>query len=128
MTTKRQSLIKESMESATLETQQMDNREQDVYFDGVDVDPECAQEEIALMELSAVMPTTTMEALPKELRNGAKVRFSHGHGKVAKVFTAPFFLDKKHHKASKEQPIYLVKHDKGGKHSLHKASALRLVG
>lgn len=127
MATKRQALIRESMESAALETQQMDVAEQDEYFDGIDVEPEAAQQEIAVLELSAAMPTTSMEALPKELRGGSKVRFSHGHGKIAKVYTAPFFLDKKHHKASKEQPIYLVKHDKGGKHSLHKASALRLV-
>jgi len=66
----------------------------------------------------------SLEASTKDLKNGMRVKFSHGHGKIAKVFTAPFKLDGKHHKASKDAPIYLVKHDKGGKHSLHKASAL----
>lgn len=64
---------------------------------------------------------------PKKLKSGVKVRFSHGHGKVAKVFTAPFMFAKKHHPASKDDPRYLVKADKGGHQSVHKASALTIV-
>lgn len=64
---------------------------------------------------------------PKKLKSGVKVKFSHGHGKIAKVFTAPFLFAKKHHHASKDEPRYLVKADKGGHQSVHKASALTLV-
>jgi hypothetical protein len=126
MSSRRLAVIKESMESAALETQQTDVAEvTDEYIEGVEVEETAAREELAAAAFAASMPTTSMEAMPKELRNGMRVRFSHGHGKIAKIYTAPFLLDKKHHKASKETPIYLVKHDKGGKHSLHKASALR---
>jgi hypothetical protein len=126
MSSRRFAVIKESVESAALETQQMDVAEaENEYNEGVEVEETAAREELAVAGLAASMPTASMEAMPKELRNGMRVRFSHGHGKIARIYTAPFFLDKKHHKASKETPIYLVKHDKGGKHSLHKASALR---
>ena len=126
MSTRRLAVIKESMESVALETQETDVAEaKDEYLEGVDVEENAAREELAAAAFAASMPTASMEAMPKELRGGMRVRFSHGHGKIAKIYTAPFFLDKKHHKASKDAPIYLVKHDKGGKHSLHKASALR---
>lgn len=122
------SIIQNAMTTVSMETQQMDVEEAraaDVeldYAQGVDVAPEAAEDAVAETAMAA---TFTMEATPKELRNGMAVVFSHGHGKIARVFTAPFLLDKKHHKASKDAPLYLVKHDKGGKHSLHKASALR---
>lgn len=126
MSTRRLAVIKESMESVALETQETDVADaKDEYLEGVDVEENAAREELAAAAFSASMPTASLEAMPKELRGGMRVRFSHGHGKIAKIYTAPFTLDNKHHKASKDTPIYLVKHDKGGKHSLHKASALR---
>lgn len=119
--------IKLALEALSAETQQQDEvearraAETDPYVVGVMVSDQEAEDAIAATAFSAGL---SLEATPKELRTGMRVRFSHGHGKIARIYTAPFLLDKKHHKASKEQPIYLVKHDKGGKHSLHKASAL----
>ena len=69
----------------------------------------------------------SMEASVKELKAGAKVKFSHGHGKIKKIFTSEFKIGHKHHKASKDDPRYLVAADKGGHLSIHKASALTLV-
>lgn len=86
---------------------------------------EPVSDEAALAELDGADIDISMEATIKELRNGMRVKFSHGHGKIAKIYTGPFLLDKKHHHATKDQPLYLVRHDKGGKHSLHKASALK---
>lgn len=63
---------------------------------------------------------------PKKLRPGVKVKFSHGHGKVMKVYTAPFSMHQKHHKASKDEPRYAVK-DQHGYTTIHKASALSLI-
>ncbi len=119
--------IKQVLESLATETRQLDEvatqREADVdpYVVGVMVSDQEAEDAIAATAFSASL---TMEAIPKELRTGMRVKFSHGHGKIARIFTSPFLLDKKHHHASKEEPIFLVKHDKGGKHSLHKAGAL----
>lgn len=61
------------------------------------------------------------------LKSGSRVKFSHGHGKVTKVLTAPFKAAGKVHHASKDKPLYLVTADKGGHKSVHKASALTLV-
>lgn len=84
-------------------------------------------DEAAAEVLSQPVTEVSLEASIKELRSGMKVRFSHGHGKIAKIFTGPFKLDGKHHHATKDAPLYLVRADKGGKHSLHKASALKPV-
>ena len=62
----------------------------------------------------------------KDLKAGKPVKFSHGHGKIEKVYTAPFMYDRKSHTASKDSPKYLVK-DSKGKHSIHKASALTIA-
>lgn len=74
-----------------------------------------------------VDPVVSLEAADiKKLRSGVKVKFSHGHGKISKVLTAPFMHGGKQHHASKDDPRFLVKHDKGGKDSIHKASALTI--
>lgn len=69
----------------------------------------------------------SMEANIKDLKTGKKVKFSHGHGKIAKILTGPYKLGHKMHHASKDEPRFLVKADKGGHYSIHKASALTLV-
>lgn len=69
----------------------------------------------------------SLEALVKELKSGKKVKFSHGHGKVVKVFTAPFKYKGKVHHASKEDPRIEVRADKGGHLSIHKAGSLTLI-
>lgn len=69
----------------------------------------------------------SMEADIKDLRPGKKVKYSHGHGKIVKVFTAPFKYKGEAHHASKDSPKFEVKSDKGNKLSLHKASALSLA-
>ena len=127
MSTRRLAVIKESMESVALETQETDVAEaKDEYLEGVDVEENAAREELAAAAFAASMPTASMEAMPKELRGGMRVRFSHGHGKISKVLTAPFMHGGKQHHASKDDPRFLVKHDKGGKDSIHKASALTI--
>jgi hypothetical protein len=69
----------------------------------------------------------SMEADVKQLKSGTKVKYSHGHGKIIKVFTAPFKYKGETHQASKDAPRFECKADKGGKTSIHKASALSLV-
>lgn len=95
---------------------------------------DCAESMIKVVKLSAEKVSTesieeevSMEASVKELKSGAKVKFSHGHGKIKKIFTSEFKIGGKHHKASKDDPRYLVAADKGGHLSIHKASALTLV-
>lgn len=68
----------------------------------------------------------SMEAA-KALRPGMKVRFSHGHGKIQKILVHPMKINGKVHHASKDKPLYVVKADKGGHVSIHKASALTPV-
>lgn len=95
---------------------------------------DCAENMIKVVKLSSQKISTesieeevSMEASVKELKSGAKVKFSHGHGKIKKIFTSEFKIGGKHHKASKDDPRYLVAADKGGHLSIHKASALTLV-
>ncbi len=59
------------------------------------------------------------------LRAGKNVKFSHGIGKIVKVFDKPFKYKGKHYHATKDAPWYEVR----GKHglSIHRASALKLV-
>lgn len=128
MSQKLRSAIAAGFETVSLESQQMEveaARQAEIaatdYVTGVEIPAESAEDAIAQ---TALIATYTAEASPKELRNGMPVKFSHGHGKIGRVFTAPFKLDGKNHHATKDAPLYLVKHDKGGKHSLHKASAL----
>lgn len=76
---------------------------------------------------SAESLAVSMEADIKQLKAGKKVKYSHGHGKIVKVFTAPFKYKGETHMASKETPKYEVKSDKGSHLSIHKASALTLI-
>lgn len=70
--------------------------------------------------------TVSTEADVKKLKSGTKVSYSHGHGKIVKVFTGPFKYAGKEHHASKDEPKFEVKNAKGHL-SIHKASALTLV-
>lgn len=70
--------------------------------------------------------TLSLEA-GKVLRPGMKVRYSHGHGKIQKILVHPMKIGGKVHHASKDKPLYVVKADKGGHVSFHKASALTPV-
>ena len=126
--------FEQATEEAALESQQQEEAAAVELVDetlepGLPISDEAAANVLEGVDIDAEDPhlQLSMEAEIKELRNGMKVKFSHGHGKIAKIYTGPFLLDKKHHKASKDAPLYLVRHDKGGKHSLHKASALKLV-
>lgn len=62
-----------------------------------------------------------------KLRVGMKVKYSHGEGKIIKIFDRPTRYNGEIHHCSKEKPKYEVKALHGGKTSLHHASALRPV-
>lgn len=68
----------------------------------------------------------SMEADIKQLKSGKRVKYSHGHGKIVKVYTGPFKYKGETHHASKDTPKFEVKSEKGH-HSIHKASALALA-
>jgi len=59
-----------------------------------------------------------------KLRVGMKVKYSHGHGKIIKIFDRPTKYNGEIHHCSKEKPKYEVASLHGGKKSLHHASAL----
>ncbi|HWT40732.1 MAG TPA: DUF2945 domain-containing protein [Dongiaceae bacterium] len=59
-----------------------------------------------------------------KLRVGMKVKYSHGHGKIIKVFDRPTKYNGEIHHCSKEKPKFEVVALKGGHKSLHHASAL----
>jgi hypothetical protein len=59
-----------------------------------------------------------------KLRPGMKVRYSHGEGKIIKIFDRPTKYNGQIHHASKDKPKYEVVALHGGKKSLHHASAL----
>lgn len=71
--------------------------------------------------------TLSTEGGAKPLRPGMRVRYSHGHGKIQKILTSPMKVAGKVHHATKDKPLYVVKADKGGHVSIHKASALTAV-
>jgi hypothetical protein len=65
----------------------------------------------------------------KNLSKGDKVEWnSHGskaEGKVEKKITSDTHAAKRDVKASKDEPQYLVKSEKGGGEAVHKPSALK---
>lgn len=77
-------------------------------------------------ESSVSTENISMEAGFK-YRTGMRVKYSGGHGKIIKIFDRPTkYMGQVHH-ATRDNPKYEVRAEKGGKTSLHKASALTPV-
>lgn len=89
-----------------------------------DTDVKVATESTPAAEQPPVEGTPSTEAYPIKLKTGMKVKYSHGYGKIIKVFDRPMKYKGKIEHCSKDRPRYEVRSDDGRHLSLHHASAL----